>query len=115
MHLAKRLANEPDKDTRIAGLKALNRIGFDGERMLPLLLLALNSEEPGLRQEAFSGILSLRPDGTAAVPYLIKRLSAEDPAKREQTIDLLGRMGDDASAAAPKLIAALDQAEEGEK
>jgi len=115
MHLAKRLANEPDKDTRIAGLKALNRIGFDGERMLPLLLLALNSEEPGLRQEASSGILSLRPDGTAAVPYLIKRLSAEDPAKREQAIDLLGRMGDDASAAAPKLIAALDQAEEGEK
>ena len=108
MHLAKRLANEPDKDARIAGLNALNRIGFDGERMLPLLLPALNSEEPGLRQEALSGILSLRPDGTAAVPHLIERLSAEDPAKREQAIDLLGRMGDDASAAVPKLIAVLD-------
>ena len=31
MHLAKRLANEPDTGAKVAGLNALNRIGFDGE------------------------------------------------------------------------------------
>ena len=115
MHLAKRLANEPDTGAKVAGLNALNRIGFDGKKMLPLILAELDSTESDLRQEALSGILSLRPDGRAAVPHLVERLSADDPAKREQAIDLLGRMGDDSAAAVPGLIAALGQAEKDER
>ena len=115
IHLAKRLAKETDNETKVAGLNALNRIGFDGERLLALLLPALDSEEPRLRQEALSGILSLRPNSRAAVPHLIERLAAEDPSKRKQAIDLLGRMGYDASVAVPKLITGLSQADEEEK
>ena len=115
IHLAKRLAKETDNETKVAGLNALNRIGFDGERLLALLLPALDSEEPRLRQEALSGILSLRPNSRAAVPHLIERLAAEDPSKRKQAIDLLGRMGYDASVAVPKLITGLGQADEEEK
>jgi len=115
IHLAKRLAKETDNETKVAGLNALNRIGFDGERLLAMLLPALDSEEPRLRQEALSGILSLRPNSRAAVPHLIERLAAEDPSKRKQAIDLLGRMGYDASVAVPKLITGLSQADEEEK
>ena len=115
IHLAKRLAKETNNETKVAGLNALNRIGFDGERLLALLLPALDSEEPRLRQEALSGILSLRPNSRAAVPHLIERLAAEDPSKRKQAIDLLGRMGYDASVAVPKLITGLGQADEEEK
>ena len=115
MHLAKLLANELDSQVRIAGLNSLNRIGFDSERMIPLLLPALDSEEPDLKQEGLSGILSLRPDGKAAVPHLIKRLLVDDPTKRKQAIDLLGRMGNDAVVAVPKLIAVLGQSDESEK
>ena len=115
IHLAKRLAKETDNETKVAGLNALNRIGFDGERLLALLLPALDSEEPRLRQEALSGILSLRPNSRAAVPHLIERLAAKDPSKRKQAIDLLGRMGYDASVAVPKLITGLGQADEEEK
>lgn len=115
IHLAKRLAKETDNETKVAGLNALNRIGFDGERLLAMLLPALDSEEPRLRQEALSGILSLRPNSRAAVPHLIERLAAKDPSKRKQAIDLLGRMGYDASVAVPKLITGLGQADEEEK
>jgi HEAT repeat protein len=115
IHLAKRLAKETDNETKVAGLNALNRIGFDGERLLGLLLPSLDSEEPRLRQEALSGILSLRPNSRSAVPHLIERLAAEDPSKRKQAIDLLGRMGQDASVAVPKLITGLGQADEEEK
>ena len=115
IHLAKRLAKETDNETKVAGLNALNRIGFDGERLLALLLPALDSEEPRLRQEALSGILSLRPNSRSAVPHLIERLAAEDPSKRKQAIDLLGRMGYDASVAVPKLITGLGKADEEEK
>ena len=115
IHLAKRLAKETDNETKVAGLNALNRIGFDGERLLGLLLPSLDSEEPRLRQEALSGILSLRPNSRSAVPHLIERLAAEDPSKRKQAIDLLGRMGHDASVAVPKLITGLGQADEEEK
>jgi len=115
IHLAKRLAKETDNETKVAGLNALNRIGFDGERLLAMLLPALDSEEPRLRQEALSGILSLRPNSRAAVPHLIERLAAQDPSKRKQAIDLLGRMGYDASVAVPKLITGLGQADEEEK
>ena len=114
MHLARRLANESDPEAKIAGLNALNRIGFDGNRLLPLLLPALDAENQELQQEALSGILSLRPNGKAAVPHLIERLKDEDPAKREQAIDLLSRMGADAAAAVPELITKLGQAEEDE-
>ncbi len=115
IHLAKRLAKETDNETKVAGLNALNRIGFDGERLLAMLLPALDSEEPRLRQEALSGILSLRPNSRAAVPHLIERLAAKDPSKRKQATDLLGRMGYDASVAVPKLITGLGQADEEEK
>ena len=115
IHLAKRLAKETDNETKVAGLNALNRIGFDGDRLLAMLLPALDSEEPRLRQEALSGILSLRPNSRAAVPHLIERLAAKDPSKRKQAIDLLGRMGYDASVAVPKLITGLGQADEEEK
>ncbi len=115
IHLAQRLAKETDNETKVAGLNALNRIGFDGERLLAMLLPALDSEEPRLRQEALSGILSLRPNSRDAVPHLIERLAAEDPSKRKQAIDLLGRMGYDASVAVPKLITGLGQADEEEK
>ena len=115
IHLAKRLAKETDNETKVAGLNALNRIGFDSERLLAMLLPALDSEEPRLRQEALSGILSLRPNSRAAVPHLIERLAAKDPSKRKQAIDLLGRMGYDASVAVPKLITGLGQADEEEK
>ena len=115
IHLAKRLAKETDNETKVAGLNALTRIGFDGERLLGLLLPSLDSEEPRLRQEALSGILSLRPNSRSAVPHLIDRLVAEDPSKRKQAIDLLGRMGHDASVAVPKLIIRLGKADEEEK
>jgi len=83
------LADLPDAD-KIAALQKL--IGIDDPIVLDVVMMALNDDNPDIRELALDVIMNV--DDPAVVPAVVKALDDENPDIREYALDALMEVDD---------------------
>jgi HEAT repeat protein len=98
------LARESDPLVRAAALTSLPKVSADTDRVLPLLVAGLKSEQEATRSAATGALLAFRPSAKA-VAALLPSLRETDPAFVQRVVTLLGRFGSAVKGATPELVA----------
>jgi HEAT repeat protein len=89
---------------RVQAASALTRVGPEGKRVIPLLVLALKDEDDDVRYNAADALGSIGPDDKSAIPALINSLADPHPYVRGYAAVALGKCGPRAKAAVSALV-----------
>jgi HEAT repeat protein len=96
-----------EKPLRLAALISLARFGPAAKSALPVLIEAVKSDEPDVRQAAGQVLGSLGAGAGPAVPALTAALADPDPTARKVIVSALGKVGPPAKDAVPALVQLL--------
>jgi HEAT repeat protein len=105
-HLLEQIEEKGDPKTRAVADRLLQRIDRAGLK-LSALIRALESPEPGVRENAARELGNLGPQAKRAVPALARHLADENELVRLCSAYALTSIGRDATAAVPDLQRAL--------
>lgn len=102
-----RLLADPDLSVRLAGAKALEKLGPQAREAVPFLAAAIGRGDVESRVAAMQTLTAIGPAAQTAVPQVTEVLSHADPRVRAQAALTLGNLGAPARAAVPALRRAL--------
>ncbi len=100
---------DTEKNIRIAGAKALGRMGTGAVKTVPHLLQALSDKEKEVRKETAAALGEIGPEAAEeTVPSLINTLADKDEDVRKSAVEALGKIGHPAMS---RLIESLGHAD----
>lgn len=98
------LEAEREPEVRAAALSAVSKVGLEAERVVPLLIAGLKSDNEAVRHAATDALLLARSARPITVRALTALLRDPDPAFRQRAAHVLGRCGGAAVSAVPALV-----------
>lgn len=85
---------DTEKNIRIAGAKALGRMGAGAVKTVPHLLKALSDKEKEVRKETAAALGEIGPEAAEeTVPSLINSMADKDEDVRKAAVEALGKIG----------------------
>jgi HEAT repeat protein len=101
---------EKDASVRATLILTLDKWRCEPARFLPILTVALRSDEDRLREAGTDALILMEPPSTTSVPVLVKLLDSENQVLCERVARVLGAIGPEAKdATAPLEKLAQDQ------
>jgi len=85
---------DTEKNIRIAGARALGRMGTGAAKTVPHLLKALSDREKEVRKETATALGEIGPEAAEeTVPSLINTMADKDEDVRKSAVEALGKIG----------------------